>query len=110
LSRKWGVWAPEAELKRDAIRPVEWLLAENPGYRERIVRKGDLRCSILEVLRRDVPKGGRVRSESELARLSGATRTAVRKALAALVQEGEVRVAKEAGNERDRVVVLRHAA
>ncbi len=108
VSRQWGVWAPEVELKRDAVRPVGWLLEQNPGYRERIVRKGDLRCSILETLRLDTD--GRARSESELARLSGATRTAVRKALEALVQEGEVSVAKEHGNDRDHVVVLRRAA
>jgi len=108
-SRRWGVWTPPVTLKRDAIRPVSWLLARNPGYRDRIVRKGDLRVSILETLRRDVP-GGTAPSESALTRLSGATRTAVRKALTALELEGEVIVGAEPGNDRDHRVALRAAA
>lgn len=108
LSRRWGLWTPDVVLKTDAVRPVAWLLAHNPGFAARIVRKGDLRCSLLETLRRDTP--GRVRSESELTRLSGATRTAVRKALAALVLEGEVTVGKRKENERDHAVELRRAA
>lgn len=104
LARKWGVWAPPVELKPDAIRPVSWLLKHNPSLRDRIIRKGDLRCSLLETLRRDC--GGWAASESELTRLSGATRTAVRKALAALVLEGEVVVGPEAGNKRDHAIRL----
>lgn len=106
-SRRWGVWAPPVTLKRDALRPVSWLLSRNSGYRDRIVRKGDLRVSILETLRRDVP-GGIAPSESALTRLSGATRTAVRKALAALALEGEVTVGAASG--RDHAVSLRTAA
>lgn len=102
LSRRWGVWAPPIEPKHDALRPVEWVLDQNPDAFGRIVRKGDLRCSVLESLRRDA--GGSVRSESELARLSGATRAAVRKSLHALVQEGEVRYHARGG--RGRVVEL----
>jgi len=98
-SLRWGVWAPAVVLKRDALRPVTWLLRENPGYRERIVRKGDLRVSILESLRRDVGREG-APSESALTRLAGATRTAVRKALAALELEGEVEVGEVRGRER----------
>lgn len=108
-SRQWGAWTPPVTLKRDALRPVSWLLARNPGYRDRIVRKGDLRVSIIETLRRDVP-GGTAPSESALTRLSGATRTAVRKALAALELEGEVVVGAEPGNDRDHPVALRAAA
>ena len=107
-SRRWGVWAPPVELKGDALRPVSWLLARNPGYRERIIRKGDLRCSILEALRHDA--AGRTHSESELARLAGATRAAVRRALRALVLEGAVAIEPRAENERDHAVVLRPAA
>lgn len=109
VSRRWGVWTPPVMLKRDALRPVSWLLARNPGYHDRIVRKGDLRTSILETLRRDVPCGT-VPSESALTRLSGATRTAVRKALAALEPEGEVVVGAQPGNNRDHRVALRAAA
>lgn len=104
ISQRWGIWAPEVDLKKDALRPVAWILEHNKGFRDRIVRKGDLRCSILETLRWD--SNGRIRSEAELARLSGATRTAVRKALSALVQEGEVRIVQEPGNLRDHAVLL----
>jgi hypothetical protein len=83
LSRKWGVLVPAFDLKRDAVRPISWILEKNPSFRDRAIRKGDLRCSVLESLRWD--STGIVRSESELARLSGATRAGVRKALAALV-------------------------
>lgn len=105
-SRRWGVWTPEPDLKSDAVRPVQWVLAQNPNYRDRVIRKGDLRCSILETLDRDL--GGRAKSESELARLCGAQRTAIRKALAALVQEGEVEVFSP--NRRDHVIARRRAA
>ncbi len=108
LARKWNLWAPEAALKRDAIRPVAWLHAENPTYTDRIIRKGDLRSSILEVLRWE--SGGFVRSESEMARLSGATRSAVRKALASLKQEGVIAMVMREGNTRDHGIELRLAA
>lgn len=108
-SRRWGVWTPPVTLKRDAIRPVSWLLGRNPEYRDRIVRQGDLRVSILETLRRDVPDGT-APSTSALTRSSGATRTAVRKALAALELEGEVVVGAEPGNDGDHRVALRAAA
>lgn len=104
----WRVWAPEFELKRDAVWPVGWLLDHNPEYRDRNIRRGDLRSSILEVLRWEA--GGSVRSESELARLSGATRAAVRKSLAALVKEGAVLHDAQDGKQRDRGVRLRSAA
>lgn len=107
LSRKWGVLAPAVELKPDAIRPVHWLLSRNVGFADRIVRKGDLRCSILETLARDA--GGRIESESALARLCGATRKAVREALDALVLEGRVTRGGEE-SERGQVVELRQAA
>lgn len=108
LSKKWGLWTPEIELKDDAIRPVRFLLEQNPTLRGRIVRKGDLRASVLESLRLDA--GGEVRSESELARLSGATRAAVGAALKALVLEGAVRVMPRDTNKRDHRVVLVSAA
>jgi len=107
-SRKWRVWTPPVLLKKDAIRPVAWLLEQNPSYRDRIVRKGDLRVSILETLRRDLPKN-EAPSESALTRLSGATRTAVRKALAALELEGEITVGESPTNDRDHPVRLRAA-
>jgi len=105
-SKRWGVWAAPIEPALDTLRPAAWVLAHNPTYRDRIVRKGDLRCSIIESLRHDAPRG--VRSEAELARLAGATRAAVRKALESLVLEGDVRVFER--NARDRGVELRGAA
>jgi hypothetical protein len=109
LSRKWGVWSSEMEPTPDALRPPAWVLARNPGLRDRALRKGDLRCSIVESLRRDTPDGA-VRSESELARLCAADRSAVRKALASLIREGEVEVGPQPANARDHSVRLRRAA
>lgn len=31
LSRKWGRWVTEARLKTDALRPHEWIIAQNPS-------------------------------------------------------------------------------
>lgn len=109
LSQKWGVWTPPVELKPDAVRPVTWLLDQNNEYRERVIRKGDLRVSIIETLRRDVP-GHSVASEAALSRLSGATRAAVRKALDALRLEGVIGLGADAMNERDHPVSLRRVA
>ncbi|MBL8877452.1 MAG: hypothetical protein JNM86_16805 [Phycisphaerae bacterium] len=108
LSKKWGLWAPEIELKNDAIRPIGYLLEQNPTLVSRVVRKGDLRASILESLRLDA--NGEARSESEVARLSGASRAAVGAALKALVLEGAVRVLPREVNRRDHRVVLLPAA
>ncbi|MCG3122055.1 MAG: hypothetical protein GIKADHBN_00431 [Phycisphaerales bacterium] len=106
VSKRWGVWAPEVELKDDAVRPISWILENNPGFRHRLIRKGDLRCSIVEALRLDADR--HAQSESQLARLVGATRVSVRRALEALEAEGVVRVNKD--EARDHPVVLRRAA
>ena len=105
LAQKWGVWAPAVESKPDAVRPVTWLLDQNVDYRERIIRKGDLRTSILETLRYDLP-GCIAPSVLALSRLSGATRAAVQKALEALRLEGAVCVTTEMINGRDHAVIL----
>ncbi len=104
-SARWGAWAPPVEPKPDAIRPVSWLLEHNPELRERIIRKGDLRVSIIETLRRDTP-GGSAPSEVALAKLSGATRAAVRKALSALQLEGAVTVGDDAATRRSHPISL----
>lgn len=109
LARKWGVWTPPVEPKPDAVRPVTWLLDQNNEYRERVIRKGDLRASIIETLRRDVP-GHFVASEAALSRLCGATRAAVRKALEALRLEGVVGLQSDEISGRDHPVSLRHVA
>jgi len=87
LSRKWKRWIQPFELQQDALRPATWILNRNPQYRDRALRKGDLRCSIVEVLKRDTPDGF-VSSESELARLCSANRIAVRRAIDDLAIEG----------------------
>lgn len=107
-SRAWGCWAPETPLKHDAIRPVPWVLERNPELHDRLLRRGDLRCSIVETLRRDL--NGRAASTSELARLCGVTRAAARAAVESLIAEGETRVLDDAGHRRDRPVVLLGAA
>lgn len=84
LSKRWGRWCQEIELKPDTLRPAAWILAKNPSFRERAVRKGDLRTSILETLRRDVNEAV---SELQLARLCEATPIAVRNALSELLLE-----------------------
>lgn len=104
IARRWGLWTPFPDLKHDAIRPVEWLLAHNPSLRERVVRKGDLRCSIIETLRHDT--AGESPSETQLARSTGATRAAVRASLHALLQEGAVRIARNPGGRGPRVITL----
>jgi hypothetical protein len=103
-SKRWGVWAPPVTLKRDAIRPLQWVLAANPEFHNRFVRHGDLRCSVLITLQRDV--GSQIQSESALARHVGATRAGLRKALDALVHEGAITRLPRAPHARDRGVAL----
>lgn len=88
VSARWGLWTPPIDLQADALRNTSWLLARNPELRPRFIRKGDLRCSILETLRLDLD--GVAGSESELARLCAASRAAVKKSLEALIAEGEL--------------------
>lgn len=78
LSRKWGRWMIDFDVRDDALRPAEWIAANNVSIRDRAMVGGDLTATITDVLRR---QGGRVSSEAELARLCGATRAAVRDAL-----------------------------
>jgi len=84
---QWNVWLPDEPPKLDALRPAHWIIARNPRYLDRIVRKGDLRSSILLTLERDAPDGV-VESEVALAKLCSANRIAVRHALDDLEREG----------------------
>ena len=106
LSVKWGLWTAECEADPRYVMPVQWILTRNPGMRERVVRKGDLRSTILETLRHDT--GGVADSELALARLSGATRAAVHSAVYSLVQEGAVEVAPHERHKR-KVVIRLHS-
>ncbi|MCA9272842.1 MAG: hypothetical protein KDA31_07340 [Phycisphaerales bacterium] len=88
-SRHWGVYAPPIEFRPDDVRPPGWLVSRHPSYRDRIVRRGDVRASIIESLRFDAP-GQRVSSEAEIARLCGANPATAQRALRALELEGVV--------------------
>jgi hypothetical protein len=78
MSSKWGLWTQELELRPDVIRPIDWLMDNNPDLRYRAIFSGNLRASILASLSAD-PKTGS--SESALAVACGATRKALRDAL-----------------------------
>lgn len=82
-----GLWAPDVDPKLDALRPAAWILTNNPGYRDRAIRKGDLRATILVVLRLDVTEN-ELNCELALADLCAANRTAVKAALDDLEFEG----------------------
>ena len=84
---KRNLWAPDVEPEPDVLRPASWALDNNPDYFNRIVRKGDLRATILEVLQRDLPDHT-ADSEVQLAELCGANRPAIRSALDDLEREG----------------------
>lgn len=88
LSREWGRWIEDFDLKFDAIRPTEWLAAQNPALAERALTGGDLSASILAELH----AGPRViESEAEAARRCGASRPAIRDALLRLRMAGRIR-------------------
>lgn len=82
-----NLWAPDVEPKFDALRPSSWVIRHNPEYLDRVVRKGDLRATILEVLRRDIPHH-KIQSEVKLSEYCAANRPAVRAALDDLEREG----------------------
>lgn len=84
---RWRLWLPDEPPKLDALRPAQWIINRNPDYLDRIVRKGDLRCSILLVLRHDTADDC-VDSEVALAGKCSANRIAVRNALDDLEREG----------------------
>jgi hypothetical protein len=88
-SRKWGRWVETFELKWDALRPAEWVVAHNPSLYERALAGGDLVASVLAEC---AANGGRVGSEAELARRCGASRPAVHEAVRTLERNGRVRV------------------
>lgn len=84
---QWNLWIADQPPKTDALRPAKWVIEHNPDYLDRIVRKGDLRCSILLGLRHDAPDHT-VESEVALAAYCSANRIAVRNALDDLEREG----------------------
>lgn len=101
---RWNLWLPDEPPKLDALRPARWIIERNPDYLDRIVRKGDLRISIVLTLQHDVPRGG-VASETALARLCSANRVAVRHALDDLEDEGYVLRRKAPGARNTRIAL-----
>jgi hypothetical protein len=81
-----------------------WIIDRNPDYHDRIVRKGDLRCSILLVLRYDTPDGS-ADSEVALAEKCSANRIAVRNALDDLEREGYTLRQPEPGARNIRIAL-----
>lgn len=103
VSRRWGLWCEEIELKTDALRPAAWVMARNPELVMRADFRGDLRASIVAALRHDADAG---RSELALARSSGGSRAQVRNSLENLEMTGRVR---RAADGRRAGVVLQYA-
>ena len=93
ISRRWNLWTAEFEIKHDAIRPPLWILQQNPSYQMRAEFKGDLRASILIEIGIDRAAGA---SEVQLGRRCGATRAAIRAALAGLELAGRIERTGEA--------------
>ena len=92
LSRKWGRWAAEFDIKTNGLRPPEWVAEHNPSLAERALTGGDLVATVLaECEAGDSGGGGIIESEAELARRCGASRPAVRDALGRLRLAGRVR-------------------
>ncbi|MBI1367238.1 MAG: hypothetical protein GC162_01145 [Planctomycetes bacterium] len=101
---RWNLWLPDEPPKLDALRPARWIINQNHDYLDRIVRKGDLRCSILLVLRYDTP-GGSADSEVALAEKCSANRIAVRNALDDLEREGYALRQPEPGARNIRIAL-----
>jgi hypothetical protein len=108
-SKRWGKWLQPVELKPEALRTLHWVLTHNPGLRLRAVRKGDLRCSIIEVVKHDL--GGGPVSESQLARACAASVPAIRSAVADLLIElPELVVDRQRGRGGSRISMKRKSA
>jgi hypothetical protein len=101
LSRKWGRWMADFELKAEALRPAEWVAERNASLNERALTGGDLLASVLAECEAD---NGTIESEAELARRCGASRPAVRDALRRLRLAGRVR---SVGRGRGNAIELR---
>jgi DNA-binding FadR family transcriptional regulator len=81
------------------------------GLHERLLRRGDLRASIVAALRHDF--AGEAASERAIVEGVGATRLAVRRALAALAIEAAVEIDSRGANRlghRVRLIATHRAA
>jgi biotin operon repressor len=81
----WGLWQHEISDKRDAIRPVSWMLERCPEFRLRSLLGADLETAILEIV--SVTPA----TISDLAKRTGATRAAVHEAVESLTARGLAR-------------------
>jgi len=101
---RWNLWLPDEPPKHDTLRPARWIIDRNRDYLDRIVRKGDLRCSILLALRHDTPDG-HAKSETALAEMCSANRIAIRNALDDLEREGYTLRQPEPGARNIRIAL-----
>jgi hypothetical protein len=94
ISRRWNRWTEPLTPNDDALRPAEWIIAENPTLAFRADFRGDQRASILLVLRDEPVEGSTI---SRLARRCLASRTAVLHAVGDLALAGHLRREHGAG-------------
>ncbi|HEV8290649.1 MAG TPA: hypothetical protein VGP94_01940 [Tepidisphaeraceae bacterium] len=87
ISRKWGRWVADFEVKNDGLRPAAWIAEHNPALLERALTGGDLLASVLAECAADA---NAIDSEAELARRCGASRPAIRSAVRRLELAGRV--------------------
>ena len=87
LSRKWGRWCEDFQLKQEALRPVQWVMQHNPGLYERALVGGELVASIVAECEASC---GTAESEADMARRCGASRPAIRAALRSMERSGRV--------------------
>ncbi len=78
----WGLWQRDVTDKRDAIRPVSWVLRHCPEFRLRSLLGADLEAAIMDSVSL-APA-----TISDLARRTGATRAAVHEAVENLAARG----------------------
>ena len=95
LSRKWGRWTTDFDIKKDALRPAAWIAKHNPSLVERALTGGDLLASVLAECEADA---NAIDSEAELARRCGASRPAVRSAIRRLELAGRVHMLRTRRN------------
>ncbi|GEM_PF-2418527 len=85
LSRRWGVWMEEFEIRDKVLRSPEWIAQENPALQISALCGGDLVATIAA----DAAAGlTSFQSESQMARRYGASRAATRDAVLKLKMAG----------------------
>lgn len=82
---QWGLWQNSIADKRDAIRPVTWILHMCPEFHMRSLFGADLEADVLDIIR------DRPTTIADLARTTGATAPAVHEVVDNLTARGLVR-------------------